>query len=207
MYLPQHFNESRPEILLKVMRENGFATVVTVLDNVPFASHVPVLVEGESVAAGLRIRGHVARANHQWRQLEGDRPPLMIFHGPHCYVSPSWYEEVPNVPTWNYVTVHAYGRVRLLDPPELRALLRSLVETHERSSDRPWRFDSLPQDFVEELLAEIVGFEIDVERLEGKLKLSQNRLPGDQVRVRERLAASSDPAARQVAEWMSLLRR
>src|SRR5262245_28829453 len=143
MYLPGHFAESRPELLQKVMRENDFATVVTTGGGVPFVSHVPVLVDGESIATGLTIRGHFARANPHWKQLADSAEVLVIFHGPHCYVSPSWYADPLNVPTWNYAVVHAYGRATLLAPHDLRTLLRDLVDAHERGADQPWRFETL----------------------------------------------------------------
>jgi transcriptional regulator len=111
------------------------------------------------------------------------------------------------VPTWNYAVVHAYGRAALLDPADLRPLLEGLVDVHERAFTPPWRFESLPADYVDGLLAAIVGFEISVERVEAKLKLSQNRPLEDQRRVREQLAGSADPVARDVAAWMELLVR
>ena len=188
------------------MRENGFATVVTAADGVPFASHVPVLVDGDGAAGGLKIRGHVARANPHWKQLANGNPVLVMFHGPHAYVSPSWYAPDPqSVPTWNYAVVHAHGHAALLAPADLRTLLKDLVDAHERASAQPWRFDSMPAEYVDRLLGAIVGFEIAVERLEGKLKLSQNQTPDDQRRVREQLATSTDPVARDVARWMELL--
>ena len=205
MYLPRSFAESRPDILQKAMRENGFATVVTAADGVPFASHVPVLVDGDPGAGGLKIRGHFARANPHWKQLANGSPVLVMFHGPHAYVSPSWYADPQSVPTWNYAVVHAHGRAALLAPAELRVLLKDLVDAHERASAQPWRFDSVPAATIDRLLGAIVGFEIAVERLEGKLKLSQNQTPDDQRRVREQLATSTDPVARDVARWMELL--
>ena len=205
MYPPSHFTESRPEILLPVMRENSFATVVTATGGVPFVSHVPVLIDAGGDAGGIKIRGHVSRANPHGQQLEGSEQVLAIFHGPHGYVSPAWYEGPRNVPTWNYVTVHAYGRARLLDPSELDAQLSDLVELHERTAATPWRVESLPEGYAEKLMRAIVGFEIAVERLEGTLKLSQNRSSEDQRRVRDQMSSSVDPTTREVARWMALL--
>ena len=205
MFLPTVFTESRPEVLLQVMRDNSFATLVTAAGGVPFVSHLPVTIAGDGGAGGIKIRGHVARANPHWKLLEAGEPVLVIFHGPHAYVSPSWYEDPQNVPTWNYVTVHAHGRARLVDAPELRAVLNELVDVHERTAGKPWRFDLLPVDRADELMQAIVGFEIAVERLEGKLKLSQNRSTEDQRRVRDRLGTSADPMARDVATAMARL--
>jgi transcriptional regulator len=206
MYLPTVFAESRPEILLQIMRENSFATVVTAAGGVPFVSHIPVLIDHDgNVPGGIKIRVHVARANPHGDQLAAGEQVLAIFHGPHAYVSPSWYEDPGNVPTWNYVTVHATGRARPLDRSELRALLDDLVALHERAAPTPWRFDSLPADQVDALMDAIVGFEIAVDRLEGKVKLSQNRSREDQRRVREQLRTSVDPTAHGVARWMALV--
>jgi transcriptional regulator len=207
MYLPTTFSESRPELVQKLMRENSFATVVSMVDGAPFASHVPVLVESPPGDGALKIRGHLARANPQWRHLANGEQVLAIFHGPHGYVSPAWYADPQSVPTWNYAAVHAYGRAALLDTAGLRTLLKALVDVHEGAFARPWRFESLPADFVEGLLAAIVGFEISVDSVEAKLKLSQNRPPEDQRQVRDQLAASADPVARDVAAWMDLLGR
>jgi transcriptional regulator len=203
MYPPSHFTESRPEILLQVMRENSFATVVTAAGGVPFVSHVPVLIDDGGASGAMRIRGHVSRANPQGKQLEASEQVLAIFHGPHGYVSPSWYEAPRNVPTWNYITVHAYGRARLLDPSELGVQLSDLVELHERTAATPWRLESLPEGYAENLMRAIVGFEIAVERIEGTLKLSQNRSSEDQRRVLAQMSGSVDPATRDVARWMA----
>jgi transcriptional regulator len=205
MYPPSYFTESRPEILLQVMRENSFATLVTAAGGVPVVSHVPVLIDDGGAAGGIKIRGHVSRANPHGVQLEGSGEVLAIFDGPHGYVSPSWYEAPRNVPTWNYVTVHAYGRARLLDPSELGAQLSDLVERHERDAVTPWRLESLPEGYAEKLMRAIVGFEIAVERLESTLKLSQNRSSEDQRRVREQMSSSVDPTTRDVARWMARL--
>jgi transcriptional regulator len=207
MYTRASFADPRPELAHKLMREHGFATVVTIADGTPCASHVPVLVTATRDGGAVEIRGHVARANPQWRQLAHGENVLAIFQGPHGYVSPSWYGEARNVPTWNYTVVHAYGRTRLLDAVELRAHVKDLVDVHERAFERPWRVESLPADFVDGLLGGIVGFEISVDRVETNFKLSQNRTADDQRRVRDQLAASADPTSRDLAAWMDLVQR
>jgi transcriptional regulator len=121
----------------------------------------------------------VARANPHWRELEAAGEVLVIFAGPHAYVSPRWYAHHPSVPTWNYAVVHARGKARLVEPEALPALLGRLTRQYEEGRPAPWRMQDLPADFTPKLLAAIVGFEIAVERLEGKFKLSQNRRPAD----------------------------
>jgi transcriptional regulator len=121
----------------------------------------------------------MARANAHWESLESAAEVLAIFGGPHAYVSPSWYAHHPSVPTWNYAVVHARGKARIVEPEALPALLARLTRKYEEGRPAPWRMEDLPADFTPRLLAAIVGFEIAVERLEGKFKLSQNRRPAD----------------------------
>jgi len=147
----------------------------------------------------------VARANPHWRYLAAGRPTLVIFAGAHAYVSPSWYATHPSVPTWNYVAVHATGTGALAeDPAQVTTLLADLVRTYE-GSGRPaaWSFEGLAADYVAGMQRAIVAFEIPIERLEGKAKLSQNRDAVDQARTREALAAADDPLARTVAALMA----
>jgi transcriptional regulator len=211
MYLPRLFREDDPAVLHEVMREHGFAALVTTRDNGPFVSHLPFLYEPSADAASSDpatgghgvLKAHMARANPHWKDFDPAREVLVVFQGPHAYVSPSWYEGALHVPTWNYVAVHAYGVPRIIeDHDELYRLLEVLVDTHEAGFERPWRF-ALPDDFVRDLMRSIVGFEIRITRLEGKLKLSQNREPEDQRRVREALGSSPDPAIQALARWMA----
>src|SRR5262249_50146373 len=139
----------------------------------------------------------------QCEALRSARACLVVFTGPNCYVSPSWYSEHPNVPTWNYLSVHAYGPVDLLDDEGLEQTLIELTLPHEASVRGNWRYEDLPSDFKAELLREIRGFSVRVARLEAKAKLSQNRIPEDRERVTRALLDSSDPRAREVARGMA----
>jgi transcriptional regulator len=145
----------------------------------------------------------VAYANPHWRSFDGAREALVIFQGPHAYISPSWYEAGPAVPTWNYASVHAYGAARAIpDKDWLRGLLQRLSERHEAREAVPWRMQDLPERFLEGMLGGIVGFEIAVSRLEGKFKLSQNRPPGDKPRITAALEARGDADSHGVARLM-----
>jgi transcriptional regulator len=204
MYLPRRFREDDPEILAEFMRRYSFAALVTAPDGAPFVSHLPLLYDPARGTRGA-ILGHMARANPQWRHFEAGREILAIFQGPHAYVSPSWYsEDEPHVPTWNYTAVHAYGAPKLLDEAATRALLEALIAANESGRERPWRFDG-PEEFLRDRLKEIVGFEIELTRVEGKFKLSQNRLPDDQRRVHEQLAASGHPDDAALARYMKMV--
>jgi transcriptional regulator len=144
----------------------------------------------------------MARANPQWHDFADGREALVIFQAAHAYVSPAWYEVTPSVPTWNYAVIHAYGVPQVIeDRDRLAMVLESLVDTHEAGRTPPWRMD-LPDDYLDRMMRAIVGFEIAITRLEGKLKLSQNRPEGDRRRVAAELAESGDPLGVEVAEMM-----
>ncbi len=205
MYIPQHFEVTDRAWCHALMRAQSFAVMITADDaGAPFATHLPFLVD-ETRGPNGTLRGHVARANPHWRYLAAGRPTLVVFSGAHAYVSPSWYAEHPAVPTWNYVAVHAYGTGALVeDPARVRTLLAELVHAHE-PADQPaaWSLESLPADYVDAMQRGIVAFEIRIDRLEGKAKLSQNRSAEDQARTRDALAAADDPLARAVSVLMS----
>ncbi len=174
MYRPTHFAEERLEVLYALMRERPFATLVTQGKAGPGADHLPL-----HLTPNGRLQGHVARANPIWRDA-ADTDVLAIFHGPQAYVTPSWYatkrEHGRAVPTWNYVVVHARGRLRAVeDVAWLRQQLDDLVERHESGFDHPWRVDDAPADYIEKMLAAIVGIEIEITGLSGKWKISQNQ--------------------------------
>jgi transcriptional regulator len=204
MYIPKHFQITDTAWCHALMRAQSFAAMITADDaGVPFATHLPILVDPARGPLGT-LRGHVARANPHWRYLSAGRPTLVIFAGAHAYVSPSWYATHPSVPTWNYVAVHATGTGALVEDPEpVKTLLADLVRTYESSGPTAWSLEGLPADYLAGMQRGIVAFEIPIERLEGKAKLSQNRDAVDQARTREELAAADDPLARAVAALMA----
>jgi len=186
MYVPKHFDTTDREAIAALIRARGFATLITVLDNAPFATHCPLLYDAAAGPHGT-LYGHIARANPQWQHFSGGEA-LAIFHGPHAYVSPSWYGQHPSVPTWNYVAVHAYGTPRLLEDGKARELLQRLVSVYE-AADSDWSIAALPEGYMSGMLRGIVAFEIPLSRLEAKSKLSQNRGTEDRKRVIARLEA------------------
>ena len=204
MYIPKHFQITDTAWCHALMRAQSFAAMITADDaGAPFATHLPILVDPARGPLGT-LRGHVARANPHWRYLSAGRPTLVIFAGAHAYVSPSWYATHPSVPTWNYEAVHATGTGALVEDPEpVKTLLADLVRTYESSGPTAWSLEGLPADYLAGMQRGIVAFEIPIERLEGKAKLSQNRDAVDQTRTREALAAADDPLARAVAALMA----
>ncbi len=201
MYMPELYHETDLPTLHGLMRDNSFATLVTQHEGAPFATHTPIVLVAEEGSYGT-LYGHVARANPQWRTFDATQEALVIFQGPHSYVSPSWYEVALSVPTWNYTAVHAYGTLRpVTEYEEFHALLSLLVRTYESQFAQPWLFQ-LPDDYVRSMMQGIVGFSMGITRLEGKYKLSQNRSLTDQHNVAATLQHSSDPMSQHVGRLM-----
>jgi transcriptional regulator len=201
MYIPQAFRKEDIQTLHTFMQAYSFATLVTQQNGMPFATHLPFLLDTGCGPYGTLL-AHMARANPQWRDFNSAQEVLVIFQGPHAYISPSWYEVELSVPTWNYAAVHAYGLPRLIeDREELYKLLKTLIQTHESHFEKPWPFQ-LPDDYLQKMMRGIVGFEIEITRLEGKFKLSQNRTEVERENVIAALQESSDKLAVNVAELM-----
>jgi transcriptional regulator len=198
MYLPRVFAVDDAPALHGFMEQFSFASLITQKEGKLIGSHIPFVLDREAGAHG-RLRGHVAVGNPQLAHLKSGSEALVMFQGPHSYISPSWYAAQENVPTWNYTAVHAYGRPKILDRDGLILLLKDLVHQNERHFEQPWDFD--PQaPWIDKMLPQIAAFEIPIERLEGKFKLNQNRALADRRRVVEVLSASDDPAQRHMAE-------
>jgi transcriptional regulator len=201
MYIPPAFRIYDDTKLAAFIQRHSFATLVTHDGAAPFASHLPFLFHRDAGARGTLV-AHMARANPQWRHFSSGGEALVIFHGPHSYISPSWYESGPAVPTWNYATVHAYGvPVIIEDRERIVSVLDELVKTHESAFPQPWPGD-LPDDFRDKMIQGIVAFEIPITRLEGKFKLGQNRSAADREGVFEALSHSDDPDSRALAQLM-----
>jgi len=203
MYTPPAFREDRLDVLHDLIREHSFGTLVSHGEAGMTASHLPFLLREEDGGNGTLI-GHMARANLQWQTFTSQSEVLVVFLGPHAYVSPSWYATELSVPTWNYAVVHAYGVPRVIeDPAAVRALLESTVDTYEAGLPNPWTVDRLPSEFVGKLAAAIVAFEIPIARLEGKFKLSQNRPEADRQGATAGLLGTGDPVSAATAALMA----
>lgn len=186
MYAPAHFEEARGPVLHALMREHPLATLIAHGETGLTADHLPLHFAPEVGSQGA-LQGHVARANPLW-QLRPEADVLVIFHGAQAYVSPSWYatkrEHGKAVPTWNYVVAQARGRLRAIDDPSwLRRQLETLVARHEAGLAEPWGIADAPPDYIEKMLAAIVGIEIVINELKGKWKVSQNQPPANRAGV------------------------
>lgn len=206
MYIPPSFLETNPATLFEFMERHSFATVVSQVEGDPIASHLPLLID-RSIEPHGRLIGHMARANSHW-QSAANRRVLVLFQGPHAYVSPGWIDATNVVPTWNYVAVHAYGTLRLIeDRDRLSDIVQRTVCRYESNRSQPWSVSVPDADFLERLLAAIVGFEIDVERIEGKWKLNQNHPPERRDQIIQGLRQTGRHDELEIAELMAAARQ
>jgi transcriptional regulator len=192
MYIPRANQETRIPIIQKLMEDHPFASLITMGSSGLFATHIPMVLERDASPHGL-LRCHISRANPQWREFSPDLEALAIFSGPQHYITPSWYPEKQEtgkvVPTWNYAVVHAYGHLRVIEDPNwLMAHLQSLVKINEAEFPTPWKIEDAPANYIASQVKGIVGFEMVIERLEGKWKVSQNRSEEDRGGVADGLA-------------------
>ena len=205
MYTPKFNQVSDRAILIEAMQAYSFAIVIGPLDSssetaAHHATHLPLGVKDEGPHGSLE--GHFAKANRHWQSL-ANRETLVVFPGPHSYVSPSLYDEELSVPTWNYVAIHAYGTLELIeDDPGKDALLAGLIQANDPAYSEQWR--NLPDGFRRTMLAGIVGFRIPITRIEGKFKISQNRPEGDRRAVYAAHSAGISDQ-QQLASWMRRL--
>jgi transcriptional regulator len=199
MYIPASFAQTDPQKLFELIESHSFGVLVSAADGMS-ATHLPLLLRRDPAPHG-RLVGHMARANPQWRAIDG-REVLCIFSGPHAYVSPTWYETENTVPTWNYVAVHVYGTCRVIDDAETTAqIVGDYVTTYEQSMPSPWQLET-GTPYFEKLVKAIVGFEIEISRIEGKWKLSQNQPMEIRQKAAARLAEREDAESREVARLM-----
>ena len=201
MYIPEDFKETDPERIAALIKAYPFGMLITAPDGVPVVSHLPFLFDRFADSAG-KLLGHMARENPQWQHFSAGSEVLIVFHGPHAYISPTWYAS-PGVPTWNYAVVHLRGKPHLIEnQSNLKILLERLTHVHESNLPNPWE-PKLTGDRQEKLLEMIVGFEIDITDMQGKFKLSQNRSLEDRQRVMQKLSNSDNQMESAVAKLMS----
>ena len=204
MYVPQQFDETDVTVMHRLIRSHPLGTVVTMTAAGLDANHIPIVLQPGPGPLGT-LHGHVSRANPLWREASPSVDALIIFQGPEAYISPSWYpakqEHGKVVPTWNYVVVHAHGRLRAIDDPAwVRAHVDQLTQTHEAHRRVPWQVTDAPADFIASLVKGIVGLELEVTRLTGKWKVGQNRSAADREGAATALESEGTGAARAMAD-------
>ncbi|MUK88707.1 FMN-binding negative transcriptional regulator [Ornithinibacillus sp. L9] len=197
MYIPTQFKITDEAMNYEIMKEHSFAVLFSEHNEAPFATHLPLILNKENTY----LYGHFARPNPQWRDIE-NQTVLAIFYGPHCYISPSWYETNQAVPTWNYVTVHVYGEVELLkDEIELKDSLHEMVLKYE-APDSSYRLEDVDAEFLSGMKKGIQGFKIKIKKIEGKAKLSQNHSLQRQELVINQLEQFSNTNEHQISSLM-----
>lgn len=201
MYVPAHFDEPRLEELQRLIAEHPLGVLVTHGEGGLDADHLPFELDPAAGAHGT-LRAHAARANPLWKQLESGAQVLVVFRAEHAYLSPSWYpskrEFHKQVPTWNYRVVHAHGEITVRDDERfVRGLVARLTRKHEASQPAPWKMGDAPTDYIDAMLKAIVGVEVEISRLVGKFKLSQNREFRDRLGAGEALKQQGDTALGQ----------
>jgi len=208
MFVPPHFEETRTDVLAALIRAHPLGTLVTLGAEGLNANHIPFLFDPDPAPHGTLV-GHVSRANPAWRDFDPRVQALVVFQGTGGYITPSWYPTKQRtgkvVPTWNYAVVHAYGFLRIIeDAARLRAIVERLTAEHESSRPLPWKVSDAPPEYIEQMLCGIVGIEIEIRRLSGKWKTSQNRDRADRDGVAEGLSEPGDPDSEAMA---ALVRR
>ncbi|HYV93134.1 MAG TPA: FMN-binding negative transcriptional regulator [Chitinophagales bacterium] len=204
MYIPNYFRNKNLPALENFIRQNPFAVLVNQHDGKPWATHIPVELEKNETGENV-LWCHVAKANPQWKVFESNPDALVIFSGAHHYISSSWYNHV-NVPTWNFIAVHVYGKVKIMSEENFLEALRRLVHRYEATSKNPVSVETMPQEFIQKLIKGAVGFEISIDKIEGKWKLSQNRDDESARNVIRELEDLHDYNAQNIADEMRKLR-
>ncbi|MBM7602452.1 transcriptional regulator [Metabacillus crassostreae] len=197
MYIPKYFKITDEAICHDIMKDHSFATLISKHNEIPFATHLPLILNKDH----SYLYGHFARPNPQWIDIK-DQTVLSIFQGPHYYISPSWYETNKAVPTWNYVTVHVYGEVELLeDENELKSSLHDMVLKYE-SEESPYQLQNVDAEYLSSMNKGIQGFKIKINKIEGKAKLSQNHSKERQKLVISQLEKISNTDEQQISSLM-----
>lgn len=207
MYVPAHFAETRVEVLHDLVRAYPLGAMIVLSSNALDANHIPFEIDPLPAPFGT-LRGHVARTNPVWRDFSPQVEALAIFQGPHGYVSPGWYatkkESGKVVPTWNYAVVHAHGPLRVIDDRAwLRQFVEQLTDRYEGQRSEPWKVTDAPSDFIETMVASIVGIEIPIARLTGKWKVSQNRPERDRAGVVDGLTQQANDVSTAMAQLVA----
>ncbi len=198
MYIPKHYLIKDRAEIISFMKQFSFATIITVKDNFQTATHLPFTIS--EIGDTILLSSHFAKANKQWKQVL-ENEVLVIFNEPHAYISPKHYDKELNVPTWNYIAVHAYGKGEIIeDTNEAFALLEEMIETYEADYKKQW--EKLPMEYKVNMAKGIVPFRIKVTDLQGKKKLSQNKTEAEQQRIISTLSLSENDTERSIAEYM-----
>lgn len=199
MYIPSYFKNENIDEVRAFLKANSFGILISIVDNKPWGSHIPLELEKDPEGKEV-VYGHISKANPQWKNFKDNDEVMMIFNGPHGYVSSSWYNH-ENVPTWNYIAVHVYGTLHVIEEDELLFSLRKLMEKYEASSDNPVRMDDFSDSTMKQIKG-IVGFKVIISDIQAAYKLSQNRNDEDYHNVVDKLSSSKHPDQHNLSHVM-----
>jgi transcriptional regulator len=198
MYVPANFKNKDNGQIFAFLKQNAFANLVTTVNGRLWATHLPLMLSAE----GTKLHGHVSRANVQWKSFEEAKEVMAIFNGPHAYISSSWYDH-ENVPTWNYIGVHVYGTIRIIEGEELLSSLKKLTDKYEARSARPVSVEGMSKAYLDAHIKALVGFEIVIQDIQAAYKLSQNRDKKNYETIIDELEKRNDAHDQEVATEMS----
>lgn len=199
MYIPNYYRNEDLSEVRSFLEKNSFGILVSSVDNRPWGTHIPMELERDFEGQDV-LYGHVSKGNPQWKYFDEQEEVLAIFNGPHAYVSSSWYNH-ENVPTWNYIAVHVYGKLMILNEKELLDSLKKLVDKNEADSDNPVKMEEMSEQTLRQIKG-IVGFKITIKEIQAAYKLSQNRNQVDHQNIIQKLSDRSDPSSKSVADHM-----
>lgn len=200
MYIPTYYKNEDREAIRDFLKQNEFAVLVNQVEGKLWGTHIPLQL-GVNEDGKEFLFGHMSRGNHQWKSLEENEEVLAIFQGPHSYISSAWYDH-ENVPTWNYIAVHVYGKARIIEGEALWQVLKNLIDTYEADRKKPVRLEHISPDLVKKEMKGIKGFKIEITDIQAQFKLSQGHNGENRKNVEEQLDKSYDPQAKQVAQAM-----
>ncbi|RTE53094.1 FMN-binding negative transcriptional regulator [Arenibacter aquaticus] len=203
MYTPDHYKNENLEEVKKFIAKNAFGILVNQTNGRPWATHIPLELDVDPQGKDILV-GHIAKANPQWQYFKEDEEVLAIFNGPHSYISSSWYKD-EEVPTWNYIAVHVYGKIKILDKAAVMESLRKLVDKYEKSSEQPVSIEKLSEATMKQIVG-VVGFQIDITEIQATYKLSQTR-PEDHSQIIDQLEKTNNHGSKDVAHCMKHLKK
>jgi len=198
MYMPHHYKNENIEEVKDFLKKNSFGILVNQLEGKPWVTHIPLELDVDEKGNDVLV-GHIAKANSQWKNFEENSEVLCIFNGPHSYISSSWYKE-EEVPTWNYIAVHVYGAIKILDEKAVLASLHKLVDKYEANSKNPISIDNLSKKTMRQIKG-IVGFQIKIVKIQAAYKLSQGR-EHDHPMIISELEEQDNSAGKEIAKLM-----
>jgi transcriptional regulator len=200
MYIPKYYKNENIDAVRAFIKENGFAILISQVEGKPWATHIPLMLDKSDNDKDILI-GHISKANKQWKDFKNNEEVLAIFSGPHAYVSSSWYDH-ENVPTWNYLAVHVYGKINIIDGDLLKKQLSKLVDKYELKMQNPVSVDKMSKEFLAREIKGIVGFEIEITNIQAANKLSQNRDENNYQRIIKALEQQGDINSKEIAKIM-----